>query len=41
MYFHNVVGIGSDTTSTMNMYNKYFTVHAARPSRLVGGVVAA
>ena len=25
MYFHNVVGTGSYTTSTTNMYNKDFT----------------
>ena len=33
MSFHNVVGTGSDTTSTTNMYHKDFTHH------LLNGVV--
>ena len=31
MYFHNVVGTGSYTTSTTNMYNKY-QFHVPPPS---------
>jgi hypothetical protein len=42
MYFHNVVGTGSYTTSTTNMYNKY-QFHAqytlALPQRRCVGVV--
>ena len=34
MYFHNVVGTGSYTTSTTNMYNKYqFHVPAKSDAR--------
>jgi hypothetical protein len=39
MYFHNVVGTGSYTTSTTNMYHKDFTYHAA-DRRFVGQAAA-
>ena len=33
MYFHIMVGTGSYTTSTTNMYNKDFTHRLSRPRR--------
>ena len=39
MYFHNVVGTGSDTTSTTNMYHKDFTYQGAQFGLALGARV--